>query len=149
MSFCMTKSNTFSRAVSPLAPRMGTKADRTLHLAMVGPGSLCFRLHRGAWVGVGVLMVSDQRFSSRSWRRAPVTLLWAWTWPELLWQWPLPAGKEELAITPCPTPLPSERAAGNLDPECLLGACSWWRRELKLSFVYYINPYKKISFNEE
>lgn len=44
-----------------------------------------------------------------------------------------------------------QQETGN--PSALLQACLLWEQmemgTLKLSFVYYINPYKKISFNEE
>ena len=55
-----------------------------------------------------------------------------------------------------PLPSPPAQLSGQRetrDPERLFGACSLWEQmasgTLKLSFVYYINPYKKISFNEE
>lgn len=51
-----------------------------------------------------------------------------------------------------PLPGPGWRREAR-DPSALLRVCVLWEQmasgTLKLSFVYYINPYKKISFNEE
>lgn len=63
-------------------------------------------------------------------------------------------GQKEQPTQPRARPPPGLGWPGaTQDPAALLQACSLLEQmasgTLKLSFVYYINPYKKISFNEE